>query len=127
MGARSTEGVEDRVKRLLPEKATTFKAHIKNKEDCARFKQAVWKARRVGGNYENKAGDYPKDEAGELKVIGRIFDAIVNVQGEQDPASETGDFANCLAVKIINGLSSIDVELLAHKFMVSTITTPSFY
>lgn len=127
LGARSVEEVEDRVQHLLLEKATTFKAHIKNKEECARFKQAVWKARRVGGNYVNKAGDYPKDEAGALKVIGRIFDAIVNVQGEQDPASETGDFANCLAVKIIKGLSSIDVELLAHKFMVSTITTPSFY
>lgn len=122
LGTEATERFEDEVKRLIEEKATTFKAHIKSHNEVAQYKQAVWKARLSGGNHEKKCGDYPKDAAGELEIIQRIFDAIVNVDGEQDPASETGDFANCLAVKIIKGLSTIDVELLAHDFLVSTAT-----
>ncbi|KAL2292381.1 hypothetical protein FJTKL_09359 [Diaporthe vaccinii] len=112
-----TKEFQNHVNELVREKATTFKAHIKNRTQFARYEQAVWKAKLSGGKQESKSGDYPQDEAGELRVIERIFNAIVNVDGEQDPATDTGDFANCLAVKIIQGLSSIDVELLAHKLM----------
>lgn len=115
-----SEEFQEHVKNLVKEKATTFEAHIKNRNQFDRYEQAVWKAKLSGGNHENKSGDYPQDEAGELRIIERIFNAIVNIDGEQDPATDNGDFANCLAVKIIQGLSTIDVELLAHKLMVST-------
>lgn len=123
MGTEVTDDIQEEVNLLIKEKATTFKGHIKSPKDVARYKQAVWKARlRGGSNHEKKCADYPKDEAGEMTIIGRIFDAIVNVGGEQDPASESGDLANCLAVKTIKGLTGIEVEFLAHDFLVSTIT-----
>lgn len=125
MGTEVTEELQDEVNLLIKEKATTFKGHIKSPKDVALYKQAVWKARlRGGSNHEKKCADYPKDEAGEMEIIGRIFNAIVNVGGEQDPASESGDLANCLAVKTIRGLTGIEVEFLAHDFLVSTATAP---
>lgn len=125
LGTEITDEFRGHIKDLLGEKATTFQARIRNKNDYVRYRQAAWEARLKGGNHKNKCDDYPKDEAGELKVIQRIFEAIINVDGEQDPATDTGDFANCLAVKVIQGLSEIDVELLAYDFMVSsTVATP---
>lgn len=115
------EQFQTRVKALVAEKGNTFGGHIQNDADYRRFKQAVWEAKLSGGSYENRAQDYPQDAAGQSRVRQRIFDAFYNLDGDQDPASETGEFANCLAVKIVQGLSPIEVELLAHDLMVSLL------
>lgn len=118
----NTEGPEDfqdRVNALVEEKGATFGGHIRSAEDYQRYKLAIWKAKRSGGSYENKAQDYPTDEAGQMRVRKQIFDAFVNLGGEQDSVSET-DFDNCLAVRTVRGLSPLEVELVVQQFMVSS-------
>lgn len=124
--SEGTDGFQEHVKMLLKEKTTAFKGYIRNHNDFVRYEEAVRKAKLRDGNSENKAADYPQDEAGQLQIIQRIYDAILTFDGEQDPATDSGDFATCLAVKILQALSPIDVELIAHKFMVSIFPTYLF-
>lgn len=119
----TTEQFQTRVNALLEEKGTAYGGLIQNESEYRRYKQAVWKAKLKGGSYENRAQDYPKDQAGQLRVRKQLVDAFFNIGGEQDPATESGEFANCLAVKMVQGLSSIEVELLVHELMVSAATT----
>lgn len=114
------EGFQDHVKALVEEKGNAFRGHIRTAEDYQRYKLAVWKAKRSGGSYRNKAQDYPTDEAGQMRARKQIFDAFVNLGGEQDSISETADFNNCLAVRTVRGLSPLEVELVVHQFMVSS-------
>lgn len=112
---------QKRVKGLVGKKDAAFLGLIGNDADYRRYKQAVWKAMRSGGSYESKAQDFPEDRDGQMRVKKRIVDAFFNISGEQDPATETGEFANCLAVKLVQGFSPIQAELLAHEFMVSSL------
>lgn len=89
----NTEGPEDfqkRVKALVKEDGTSFGGHIWNDSDYDRYAQGVWEAKLKHG-FEQRANDCPIDEAGQLAVRKRIFDAFVNLGGEQDSISETAD------------------------------------
>lgn len=117
------EQFQKRVNDLVEKKGDAFLGLIGNDAEYRRYKHAVWKAMRSGGSYENKAHDFPEDRDGQIQIKKRIVDAFFNLDGEQDPATETGEFANCLAVKIVRGLSPIQAELLAHELMVSLPAT----
>lgn len=124
--SEGTDRFQEHVKMLLKEKTTAFKGYIRNRNDFVRYEEAVRKAKLRVGNSENKAADYPQDEAGELQIIQRIYDAILTFDGEQDPATDSGNFATCLAVKSLQAMSPISVELIAHKFMVGIFLTHLF-
>lgn len=124
--SEGTDRFQEHVKMLLKEKTAAFKGYIRNHNDFVRYEEAVRKAKLRGGNCENKAADYPQDEAGQLQIIKRIYDAILTFDGEQDPATDSDNFATCLAVTVLQAMSPIDVELVAHKFMVSIFPTYLF-
>ncbi|KKY31844.1 hypothetical protein UCDDA912_g08133 [Diaporthe ampelina] len=113
-GTENPDGFQEEVTRLVQGGPGAFVGLIRNKADYDRYQQAVWKAKLSDGSIDKRAQDYPKDIAGEMRIRKRIFDAFYNLGGEQDPACETGDFANCLAVKTVQGLSIIEGELLAY-------------
>lgn len=115
----SPEAFQRRVNGLIAAKGNTFRNHIKSDADQARFEKAIWTAKWKGGKLEDKAGDYPDNEAERSEIVRRIFDAIVNTEGDQDPATDAAENGNCLAVRVIQKLSELEIELLARKLMVS--------
>lgn len=120
LGPETLQQFEDRVAGLVEEKATTFRCHIQNNEaDLARHEAAVWKAKRKGDKFEDKSEGYPTTEAGLSALKQRIFDALLHIDGDQDPASDT-DIADCLALRTIQGLSDLEIEIVAQKLVVST-------
>jgi hypothetical protein len=124
-GTELPEGFQGQVNDLVQQKGTDYAGHIRNKADALRYKQAVWKSKIRGDNYNQRCHDYPTDEAGEMRVRQRIFEAIVNLDGNQDPVSDSGNFLNSLAVRTVQSLSRVEVELLADDLMVSsTVTLP---
>lgn len=123
MAQESPEDFQTRVNLLVSAKGHTFGNHIRSDADQARFEKAIWTAKWKGGKLEDKAGDYPDDEAERSEIVRRIFDAIVNTEGDQDPATDAADNGNCLAVRVIQKMSSIEIEVLARKLMVSTEET----
>ncbi|POS72760.1 hypothetical protein DHEL01_v208847 [Diaporthe helianthi] len=112
-----TEAIQNHVAALLKQPATTYKGHIKDDHDLALYKEAVWRAQRKENGIGGKCQGYPDDHAGKEQVVRRIFNAIHHTEGEQDPATEQGDFKNCVAVKAIKGLSDLETELLAYDLM----------
>lgn len=121
VAAETPEEFEDRVADLVAENATTFKAYIQSDADFDRYEAAVWKAKWKGDDLKDMSEGFPTDEASLSAVKQRIFDAFLKTDGDQDPASDSDDFNNCLAVRTIQKLSDIELEILAHKFTVSTI------
>ncbi|POS72759.1 hypothetical protein DHEL01_v208846 [Diaporthe helianthi] len=112
---------EDQVSVLLQEVGSTqYGGLIKNGGDALTYKQAVWKA-KIGNKRTKylgrKCDDYPVDEAGQIQVRRRLFEAIVNLGGVQDKVSDDGDFLGSLAVKKVRSLSPVEVELVVNELM----------
>lgn len=121
LAAETPEEFLDRVADLVAEKATAFKAYIQNDADFDRYEAAIWKAKRKGDDLKDMSQGSPTDEASRSAVKQRIFDAFLKTDGDQDPASDSDNLNNCLAVRTIQKLSDVELEILAHKFTVSTI------
>lgn len=124
IGTESAEQFQGRVNRLVKEKGSTFGGYINSDAERARFETAIWTAKRKGGKLEDKSGDYPDDEAERSMLSKRLFDAFVNTEGEQDKVTDADENGNCLAVRVIQNLSPLEVELLTRKLMVSAARKP---
>lgn len=122
--AELPEAFQDRVNALVQEKGKSFGGHIRSKADVDRYERAIWAAKWKGGELENKCADFPEDEDQQSAIVRRIFEAIVNTEGDQDLTSDASENGNCLAVRTIQKLSSLEIEILAWKAMVSTDETP---
>lgn len=118
-----SETFQTEVNGLVEDKSGTFGDHIHSDADLARYEKAIWMAKWKGGKLEDKCSDYPEDKAERSRIARRIFDAFVNTQGEQDPATDAAENGNCLAVRAIQKLSGIEIEILVRKLMVSTAGT----
>lgn len=111
---------QDRVKVLVQQVGSVeYGGYIGNAFDALQYKQAVWKAKTQGKEgFDQKCDDYPVDDAGRKKGIQRIFEAIVNLSGEQDRPSVCGNFLDCLAVRSVLSISPLEIELVANDLMV---------
>lgn len=112
------EEFQDRVNGLIGDTATTFKDYLED-EDAARFEAAIWKAKRKGSTFEDKSEGYPDSKSERSEMKQRLFNAILNIDGKQDPVSESDAIADSLAVRMIKRLSGVEVELIVQKLMVS--------
>lgn len=112
-----TEEFQQYVDGLVEEPATTFKGYIKSDADFSLYEMAAWTAKRKDADIQNKSQGYPTDQPGKSQIKQRIFYAIQNMDGEQDPASDRGEFKDCVAVRTVQGLSDLETEILAHKLM----------
>lgn len=124
IGTESADQFQGRVNRLVKEKGSTFGGYIKSDAERARFENAIWTAKWKGGKLEDKSGDYPDDEAERSMLSKRLFDAFLNTEGEQDKVTDADENDNCLAVRSIQKLSPLEIELLTRKLMVSTARQP---
>lgn len=120
MSPEVTDNFQELVNGLVADRGTAFGGHIRSDADVGRFEKAIWMAKSKGAKLQNKCADFPKNETERSDIIRRIFDAIVNTQGDQDLASDAAENGDCLAVRVIKGMSPLEVEILAAKLMVST-------
>lgn len=114
----TAEEFQNRVAGLVADQATTFKDIFQNDVECARFEAAIWKAKRKGDELEDKSEGYTGENSQRATIKQRIFDALLKIDGEQDPVSESAGIEDCLAVRTIQRLSDLEVEVFAHKLMV---------
>lgn len=113
-----TQEFQEHVDSLVEQPATTqFKGYIQSDADFALYEMAAWNAKRKDADIQNRSQGYPTDHLGKSQIKQRIFDAIQNMDGDQDPASDRGDFKDCVAVRTVQGLSDLETEILAHKIM----------
>lgn len=118
--AELDQAFQDRVNVLVQHSSDTkYQGMIRNADHAARYRRAFWKAKVRGKKgYDQKCADYPLDEAGQLAARQRLFEAIVNLGGEQDPVSDNGQFLTCLAVNKVRSASSLELELVVDSLMV---------
>lgn len=112
-----TQEFQQHVDSLVEQPATTFKSYIQSDADFALYEMAAWNAKRKDADIQNRSQGYPTDQLGKSQIKQRIFYAIQNMDGDQDPASDRGDFKDCVAVRTVQGLSDLETEILAHKIM----------
>lgn len=108
---------QERVDGLIEEPASNFKNYIQHDGEFAFFEMAAWKAKRKDDDIQDKSQGYPLDQPGKSQVKQRLFNAIQNMDGEQDPASDRGEFMDCVAVRTVQALSNLETEILAHRLM----------
>lgn len=111
------QGIQARVKVLIKQPATDYKGYIKNDNEYALYEEAVWRAKRKESGIQNKCQGFPDDFDGKVVIAERIFNAIQNIDGEQDPASDSGEFKDSVAVRTVKGLSALEAEMIAHKLI----------
>lgn len=113
----TTREIQKSVAALIKQRATAYKGYIKNDDELAYYEEAVWRAKRKEEGIQNKCAGFPDDFNGKMAIAERIFNAIQNMDGEQDPASDRGEFEDCVAVKVVKGLSALETEMIAHKLI----------
>ncbi|KAG8164399.1 hypothetical protein KVR01_006317 [Diaporthe batatas] len=96
-----------------------FCGHIKGPGDVESYRSAVWWAKRPkrARAAENKCHDFPADDAGKQEVVRRLFEAIVNLDGEQCKVSEKLPLRESTAVTFINNRSPLEIEIVAWDLM----------
>ncbi|KAG8164266.1 hypothetical protein KVR01_006184 [Diaporthe batatas] len=112
-----TQEILDTVGDLLKEPASAYKGYVDTEDDFALFEEAIWRAKRKEGALGSNCQGYPDGQDDKEEVIMRIFDAIQNIEGEQDADADNGVFRTSVAVKAVKGLSSLETELIAHKLL----------
>lgn len=114
----------DEYQRLLGVKGNTYMGYIDGEHQYRQYLAAQELVTHHGGEGGDLTFDYPNNKHGQEEIAKRLFNAIVNLEEPQDHFAETGDFAKSLGVKAVKNLTSIEVELLALRFKVSTISPP---
>jgi hypothetical protein len=112
-----TQEIQARVHNLVKTRADSFKGYIKSNAEIALYEMAAWKAKRGVKKMEDKSEGYPPDHAAKMQLAERIFDAIQNMEGNQDVRTELGRFDTSLAVRTVVGLSDLETEILAYKLI----------
>lgn len=98
---------------------TEYTGRIQDDNEALMYRDAIKMAKVRGKKgYDQKCDGYPADPVSQRATRKRIFEAIVNLGGEQDRVSVDGILLESLAVKEVRSVSPLEIELVVHDLMV---------